>query len=360
VSTEQPRSQPPSAAEDTQAIARVRVETQLGIAPRTLEEGWRLAQLMAKSSIVPEAFRNHPEDTLVAIQLGIEVGLAPMSALQSIAVINGRPGLWGDGFLGVIISSPYYVNHREVFILDDGTEVDDITHPSQLTDALTASCTFWRRNKPEPTTRTFSVLDAKRAKKKDRPLWGSPGPWTDYPARMLRMRARGWAGRDTFPDVLRGIKPVEELLDYDESPPPVERPTPRRVVKSARPEAEPPKQPSTEQPARPAQAPTTEEPKPATRIDERPLTHVDVTEGLEPPEAPPAEGTTVKATHTVTVRDKTWYVVELADGLRAYTWDRKLYELAQHAEKVGASVKPHHVTTTFRAVPEKLTLLEVL
>jgi hypothetical protein len=65
-----------------------------------------------------------------------------------------------------------------------------------------------RRGQP-PERRTFSVADAKRAK-----LWFKAGPWTTYPDRMLQMRARGFAIRDTFPDALRGVIIAEEAQDH--------------------------------------------------------------------------------------------------------------------------------------------------
>src|SRR5262245_9970035 len=76
----------------------------MGVMPSSLDDGWRLAQLLSKSNLVPEDFRGKPENVLVALQLGAEVGFPPMQALQSIAVINGRPSIWGDGFLALIIT----------------------------------------------------------------------------------------------------------------------------------------------------------------------------------------------------------------------------------------------------------------
>jgi hypothetical protein len=61
----------------------------------------------------------------------------------------------------------------------------------------------------------FSVEDAKRAG-----LWGKQGPWSAYPKRMMQMRARGFALRDAFPDVLKGLITAEEAQDYpDEAKP---------------------------------------------------------------------------------------------------------------------------------------------
>jgi hypothetical protein len=51
-------------------------------------------------------------------------------------------------------------------------------------------------------------MDAKRAG-----LWTKAGPWQTYPRRMLQMRARSFALRDAFPDVLKGLISVKEALD---------------------------------------------------------------------------------------------------------------------------------------------------
>jgi hypothetical protein len=44
-------------------------------------------------------------------------------------------------------------------------------------------------------------------------LQGKQGPWTQYPKRMRQMRARAFALRDVFPDVLRGLPVAEEVMD---------------------------------------------------------------------------------------------------------------------------------------------------
>jgi hypothetical protein len=179
----------------------------LGLAPTTIEEGWRMAQYMAQSGLVPKNFQGKPADVLVAIEMGIELGLPPMQALQSIAVINGRPSVWGDGFLALIMSSPLYADHDEFYEVDgqrkDGLVADDLKK-----DATAAVCTFHRKGKATPVTRRFTVAQAKKAS-----LLGKEGPWQTYPDRMLAMRARSFAGRDAFPDLLRGIRTAEEAMD---------------------------------------------------------------------------------------------------------------------------------------------------
>lgn len=208
------------AAQAPAAIAKAPVR--MGLAPTTLDEAWRMSQFMANSEMVPKQYQQKPADVLVAIQYGMELGFAPMQALQSIAVINGRPSVWGDGILALIMSSQHYRDHDEYFevAVQDGQQWvmqrrDGLTAEDLKSDNTKAVCSFWRHGKQTPVTRRFSVAQAKKAA-----LLGKQGPWQNYPDRMMSMRARGFAARDAFPDVLRGIKTPEEAMDtaLDELP----------------------------------------------------------------------------------------------------------------------------------------------
>lgn len=161
--------------------------------PASFSELSTFATMAAKSKMVPPSFHNKPEDIMLAVQMGSELGLAPMQALQNIACINGRPAVWGDAAIGICRAAAVCEDIREY------TEGDG--------DNLTAFCMAKRRG-ASPVLARFSVADAKRAN-----LWGKAGPWQQYPVRMLQMRARGFALRDAFPDVLKGIVTAEEAQD---------------------------------------------------------------------------------------------------------------------------------------------------
>ena len=169
-----------------------------GLALATFDDAFRFAKMVSQSEFAPKDFRGKAESCLLAIQHGSEVGLSPMQSLQSIACINGRPSVWGDAALALVMGSPVceYVRER---VEGDG-------------DAMVATCEAKRRGYPEPTTVHFSVADAKKAG-----LWGKQGPWTQYPKRMLQLRARGFALRDAFPDVLKGLVTAEEAQDYPQA-----------------------------------------------------------------------------------------------------------------------------------------------
>lgn len=177
---------------------------QQGFAPTTLDEAMRFSDMLAKSSMVPKAYQGKPEDVLVAVQWGKELGLAPLQALQNIACINGKPSVYGDAAMALVQNSVICENIEEYF------EGEGTANP-------TAVCVAHRKNRT-PITAKFSVEDARRAG-----LWGKQGPWTAYPKRMLQMRARGFALRDAFPDVLKGLITVEEAQDFPEEAKTVQR-----------------------------------------------------------------------------------------------------------------------------------------
>lgn len=160
------------------------------LAPRNFDEAWRLAEILADSELVPKDFRGKPGNCLVGMQWGHELGLKPLQSLQGIAVINGRPSIWGDTLLAIVRSSPLCE------YITEGMDADG-----------TAWCKAKRRGEPEQI-RTFSDADAKTAG-----LQGKAGPWVTNPKRMKQMRARAFALRDVFTDVLRGMHMAEESVD---------------------------------------------------------------------------------------------------------------------------------------------------
>lgn len=165
------------------------------IIPQTVEEIFRLATAIAKSGLAPSTMRT-AEQITVAIMHGAEIGLPPMQSVQRIAVVNGRPTIWGDAVPALLLSRGFRIDEA---VTGDG-------------DERAATCSVIR---PDGTTiaRSFSVSDAKAAG-----LWGKIGPWKAYPDRMLQMRARGFAARDGAADVLSGLYIAEEVQDIDVTP----------------------------------------------------------------------------------------------------------------------------------------------
>ena len=165
------------------------------LVPTDLDGVQRVAGMFIASGMMPKGM-DSVASVGTAILHGLEVGLKPMQAVQSIAVINGRPTIWGDAMLGLVKASGHLEDFFEEPIVDDKGAVTGYR------------CVAKRVGMSRPTISIFTVEMAKRAK-----LWGKQGPWSQYPERMLQMRARGFALRDAFPDALKGMITAEEARD---------------------------------------------------------------------------------------------------------------------------------------------------
>jgi len=194
-----------------------------GMVPDNLQGLLRIAQLYLASGFVPMVGERRDErrpptleQLVVIFQRGYEIGLQPSQALDGIAIIRGRVTVWGDTAKGLCYRSGLLVEDTEV-IEGDG-------------DKMVAICRVRRKDQTAWHERRFSAADAKRAS-----LWGNAGPWTNYPDRMLMMRARGFALRDKFPDVLKGLYLSEEFgVIQDASPDrPTGEPTENKAVSQA-------------------------------------------------------------------------------------------------------------------------------
>lgn len=160
------------------------------IIPQDIEQVFRLATAISKSGLAPSTMKD-PEKIVVAIMHGMEIGLLPLQSVQKIALINGRPAIWGDALPALLWARGFKIEES-------------------VADCV-ATCTVIRPDGSR-ITRTFSEAEAKKAG-----LLGKPGPWQQFPQRMLAMRARGFACRDGAADVLSGLYVAEELADSPEA-----------------------------------------------------------------------------------------------------------------------------------------------
>lgn len=165
------------------------------LVPKDLGQAMELAKIIADSDLAPKDYKNKPGNVLIAVQMGAEVGLSPMAAIQSIAVINGKPSLYGDVGKAILLSKGFTI---EEF---DTKKVKALGY---------ASCTINRPGHP-PCTRTFSLEDAKAAG-----LLGKAGPWSTYQERQMAWRAFWFCARDVAADVLKGLAGAEEVADFAE------------------------------------------------------------------------------------------------------------------------------------------------
>ncbi len=177
------------------------------IVPKNVEEAWRLAELIVKSGLAPDSYKDDPKQVVVGIMKSLEVGLPPLAGLGQIAIINGRPVIYGDGAIALIQNGGHVDSYKATTC---GTKPAEGAGPEAYPDDYGYVVTIKRKDQESFYVGKFTVGDAKRAK-----LWMNHKrpPWMLYPERMLLNRARAFAMRDGFADALMGLGIREEMED---------------------------------------------------------------------------------------------------------------------------------------------------
>lgn len=193
-----------------QRVAHIGAGSVTAIVPQTFDDVYRFAQVLSRSGLVPYGM-DTPEKVSVAILTGLEIGVKPMQAIQGIAVINGAPRIWGDLALATVRGSGQLEQFKETLV---GTPPKDWTKPVDDELNFKAVCMVKRRGE-DAIEMEYSIGDAIVAK-----LWNKTGPkgptpWVTNPKRMLKMRARAFALRDAFTDVLKGMPIADEMVGED-------------------------------------------------------------------------------------------------------------------------------------------------
>lgn len=147
-----------------------------------------MAESFMESGLLPAGVKS-PAAALLIIQKGVELGIPPTYALSNISVINGKPVTGAELMLALIYR-------------DHGDQAIRITE----TTAERCEIAYKRRSWPGTEVVAWTTEDAKKAG-----LLAKGGPWSQYPAAMLRARCISACARMAFPDSIGGLYTPEEL-----------------------------------------------------------------------------------------------------------------------------------------------------
>ena len=160
--------------------------------PTALDERVKFAQLLARASLLPTAYRDKPANVLLAMEYADALGLSPIAAIQGIHVVDGKPTASAQ-LIGALIRR---AGHRmRVTVAPDGQS---------------ARAEIVRSDDPD----FVFVSEWTMARAEAAGLTGK-GTWKQYAANMLKARAITEVGRDACPEVLAGVPYTPEELGDD-------------------------------------------------------------------------------------------------------------------------------------------------
>lgn len=167
-----------------------------------------LSAKICNTEFVPKDMRNSPAKVAAAILFGREQGMAPMTSLQSIHVIQGRAGMYSETM--------------RALILREG-------HELRFVESTDTRCVIAgrRRGEDEWTKVSYTMAEAtKSGDAKKNPNYGT------RPTEMLVARATARIARMMFADVIKGMSAVEEI-EYLDSPAEQQTAMPREQAEAA-------------------------------------------------------------------------------------------------------------------------------
>lgn len=154
--------------------------------PIGLTQAYKLSEMFNKSGLYPH-FKG-PEQVMMILMRGRELGLGATTALDLIDMIQGKPAMKAAGLLALVKASP----KCEYFICKEFSNTSVTWETKRVGD-------------PCAISRTFTIQDAEKMglTVKDN--------WKKQPGVMCQWRAAGALIRQVYPDQTNGIYAVEEL-----------------------------------------------------------------------------------------------------------------------------------------------------
>jgi hypothetical protein len=167
----------------------------------------RVAVMLAKSQLIPEAYRGKPENCMIALEMANRIGASPMAVMQNLHIIQGRPS-WSSPFIIASLNTCgrfHPLKFRQVGEKDsDSYGYEAYTKTKAGEEEVIGPAVTWAMIKAEGW------------------LGKSGSKWKTMPELMFRYRAAAFFGRLYAPDILMGMQTAEEVIDITpEVPEPV-------------------------------------------------------------------------------------------------------------------------------------------
>lgn len=165
-----------------------------------LKQAYNCAKYLSDSMLVPETYHRHPENCLIALDLANRSGMSPLTVMQNLYVVKGKPAWAGQFAIALVNGSRRFAAPlKPVFFGEENT----------MSWGCYMETYDWNGNKIIGSKITMQMA------KDEGWIDKSGSKWKTMPEQMLMYRAGAFFARVYCPDVLYGIQMVEEVKDVD-------------------------------------------------------------------------------------------------------------------------------------------------
>ncbi len=161
---------------------------------------WRVANVFARSRLVPVHYQDKPEDCFIGVQMAIRLKVEPFMFLQNTYVVHGRPGMEAKLAIALINSSGLFEDSLDYEI--DGENPND---PKYRVRAFAVRKSTGKRI--DGPWIDWALVKAEKWDTKE----GSK--WRSIPGMMFCYRSATFFGRLHCPERLMGMLTADEVED---------------------------------------------------------------------------------------------------------------------------------------------------
>lgn len=158
----------------------------------------KLADKYANSTMIPDAYRNNPNNCFVALEIASRMNVSPLLVMQNLYIVKGKPSWAGQACKALIDGCGKFRNSEYVMTgsLKDGT----------------LGCYLQAINVKTGQVVKGTEVTLKMAR--DEGWIDKPGSkWKTMPEQMLKYRAAAFFARTECPEVLMGFQTADEIED---------------------------------------------------------------------------------------------------------------------------------------------------
>lgn len=156
----------------------------------------RVANMLAKSTIVPENYQNKPEDCFIAVEMASRMNTSPIFIMQNLYVVKGKPSWAGQACMAMISSCGKFKNVKHVYTGTRGTD--------------NRGCYVEATRISDGEILRGTEVTLQMAKNEG---WMSNSKWRNMPEQMLGYRAASFFARMFCPEAMMGLQTTEEIYD---------------------------------------------------------------------------------------------------------------------------------------------------
>ena len=168
----------------------------------SFEFAQRQAKSLCQSQLVPTQYQgqNGLSNCLVALEMSKRMNLSPLTVMQNLNVIHGKPS-WSAQFISSIVIGCNRFKNFDYVVQGNG-------------ESLSVQCTAIRLEDNKLVKGTAVTM--KMAKEEGWTIKNKK--YQSMPEIMLKARAATFFGRQYIPDLLLGVQTSEEVIDIEPEP----------------------------------------------------------------------------------------------------------------------------------------------